>query len=63
MMAVKRKIVLVADAISSMGVRGLEEFCDVDCDYSVTAEEIMVMIGNYFVVNSSHKYSKIICPE
>ena len=57
MTAVKRKKVLVADAISSMGVRGLEEFCDVDCDYSVTAEEIMVMIGNYngLVVRSRTK--------
>ena len=47
MMSVLRKKILVADAISLVGVSALEEFCEVDCDYSVTATNIMEKIADY----------------
>ena len=47
MMSIRRKKILVADAISLVGVSKLEEFCEVDCDYSVTPTDIMEKIADY----------------
>ena len=47
MMSVRRKTILVADAISPVGVSKLEEFCEVDCDYNITATDIVERIADY----------------
>ena len=47
MMSAHRKKILIADAISLVGVSKLEEFCEVDCDYSVAATDIMEKIADY----------------
>ena len=47
MMSDNRKRILVTDSMSSVGVSKLEEFCEVDCNSSIAAQDLMGIIGDY----------------
>ena len=46
-MSDNRKRILVADALSLVGVSKLEEFCEVDCNSSIASHGLMGIIGDY----------------